>query len=67
MTAQSSAAAPPDPAKDAARLLHEALELTCWHFHACYPPVDTATERILADNRSLLALTRAIAGRDGTP
>lgn len=54
----------PDTAKDAARLLHAALEQTVWHLSACYAPTDSATKQILAEGRALLELTRAIAGRD---
>ncbi len=64
----SSPAAPPDPAKDAAKLLHAQLELMTWHFHACAPPsaLDANTRNILAESQALVNTLRAIAGRDGT-
>lgn len=65
-TAETSPPSAPDTAKDAARLLHAALEQTCWHFHACYPTTDSATKQIIEDNRALLEVTRAAAGR-GSP
>ncbi len=58
---------PPDTAKDAARKLHEALELTVWHLSACYAPADTATKQILDEDRALLEATREAAGRMDAP
>ncbi len=60
----SHPAAPPDPAKDAAKLLHAQLELMTWHLGIVYAPADSATVQMLADSRALLTLTRTIAGRD---